>query len=67
MPQPVVHFEISAKDQTKLTDFYGQLFSWQATTANPMNYGLANSKDVELGIDGDIFQQQDAPGIRIYA
>ena len=35
-----------------------------------MNYGLANTKDGELGIDGGIYQQQDAqdePGIRIYA
>jgi hypothetical protein len=70
MPQPVVHFEISAKDQATNTDFYSQLFGWQVTADNPMNYGLANTKDGELGIDGGIYQQQDAqdaPGIRIYA
>ena len=40
------------------------------TAVNPMNYGLANIKDGELGIDSGIYQQQDAqdaPGIRIYA
>jgi len=66
----VVHFEISAKDQATITDFYRQLFGWQVTADNPMNYGLANTKDGELGIDGGIYQQQDAqdaPGIRIYA
>jgi predicted enzyme related to lactoylglutathione lyase len=70
MPQPVVHFEISAKNQTKISDFYSQLFGWQVSADNPMNYGLANTKDGELGIDGGIYQQQDAadaPGIRIYA
>jgi len=27
MPQPVVHFEISATDQARITDFYSRLFS----------------------------------------
>jgi len=26
MPQPVVHFEISAKDRARITDFYSRLF-----------------------------------------
>jgi len=26
MPQPVFHFEISAKDRAKITDFYSRLF-----------------------------------------
>jgi len=26
MPQPVVHFEISATDQARITDFYSRLF-----------------------------------------
>ena len=52
MPQPVVHFEISTKDRAKITDFYSQLFGWQVNADNPMNYGLANTKDGELGIDG---------------
>ena len=70
MPQPVVHFEISAKDRAKITDFYSQLFGWQVNADNPMNYGLASTKDGELGIDGGIYQQQDendTPGVRVYA
>ena len=70
MPQPVVHFEISAQDQAKLTEFYSGLFGWSVDADNPMNYGMASTKDGELGIDGGIYQQQDPqdpPGIRIYA
>ena len=70
MPQPVVHFEISAKDRAKITSFYSQLFGWQVNADNPMSYGLASTKDGELGIDGGIYQQEaedDAPGIRVYA
>ena len=55
MPQPVVHFEISAKDRAKFTDFYSQLFGWQVNADNPMNYGLASTKDGELSIDGGIY------------
>ena len=35
-----------------------------------MSYGLANTKDGELGIDSRIYQHQyenDTPGVRIYA
>ena len=70
MPQPVVHFEISAKDSGKITEFYSRLFGWAINADNPMNYGLANTKDGELGIDGGIYEQQgpeDTPGLRVYA
>ena len=70
MPQPIVHFEISAKDQKKITDFYSSLFGWSVDASNPMNYGMTSTKDGDLGIDGGIYQQmgpQDLPGIRIYA
>ena len=70
MPQPVVHFEIRAKNRAKITDFNSQLCGWQVNADNPMNYGLANTKDGELGIDGGIYQQQDendTPGVRVYA
>ncbi len=70
MPQPVVHFEISARDGAKITEFYSRLFGWTVNADNPMNYGLANTKDGELGIDGGIYQQQDpqdTSGIRVYA
>ena len=57
MPQPVFHFEISAKDRAKIADFYSRLFSRQVNEDNPpMSYGLANTKDGELGIDSGIYQ-----------
>ncbi len=70
MPQPVVHFEISAMDQAKSTDFYSQLFGWQVNADNPMDYGLAITQDGELGIDGGIYQHEyenDTLGVRVYA
>ena len=70
MPQPVVHFEINAKDQGKISDFYTRLFGWSVNGDNSMNYGIFSAKEGELGIDGGIYQQQDpqdTPGIRIYA
>ena len=57
MQQPVVHFDISAKVRAKITDFYNQLFGWQVNAGNAMNYGLASTKDGELSIDGEIYQQ----------
>ena len=70
MPQPVIHFEISAQDSAKVTSFYTSLFGWTVDADNPMNYGMTMTKDGDLGIDGGIYQQgdaQDTPGIRIYA
>ena len=70
MPQPVMHFEINALDAPKITNFYTSLFGWPVDANNPMNYGMAMTKDGDLGIDGGIYQQQDSsdpPGIRIYA
>ena len=70
MPQPVVHFEINARDSAKITGFYTSLFGWTVDANNPMNYGLTMTRDGETGIDGGIYQQgdaEDAPGIRIYA
>ena len=70
MPQPVVHFEISARDSETIANFYSSLFGWTVDADNPMNYGMAMTKDGDLGIDGGIYKQMsddDAPGVRIYA
>jgi len=57
MPPSVVHVEISATDQARITDFYSRLFGRQVNADNPpMSYGLANTKDGELGIDSEIYQ-----------
>ena len=70
MPNPVIHFEIGAKDRAKITEFYSRLFGWTVDANNPMNYGMTSTKNGDEGIDGGIYQQEDPndpPGIRIYA
>ena len=70
MAQPVVHFEISARDGQTLKDFYSGLFGWPISSDNPMNYGLASTREGDTGIDGGIYQQmgpEDQPGLRVYA
>ena len=49
MANPVVHWEIAAKDGNKLSEFYHQLFGWKIDANNPLNYG-----QVEIGGSGGI-------------
>jgi predicted enzyme related to lactoylglutathione lyase len=35
MGQPVVHFEIGCRDNTKTSDFFARLFGWQMQPAGP--------------------------------
>ena len=70
MSNPVVHFEIASKDTGKVRDFSSKLFGWSIDADNPMNYGVASTKEGELGIDGGLYQTEDAndqPGVRLYA
>ncbi len=70
MSNPVVHFEIASKDTGNVRDFYSKLFGWSIDADNPMNYGVASTKEGELGIDGGLYQTEDAndqPGVRLYA
>ena len=76
MPDPVVHFEIAARDAQKLQAFYGELFEWDIDADNPMSYGLVTTEveDDEqgvVGINGAIYNynaedENEKPGIRIY-
>ncbi|MCX6022261.1 MAG: VOC family protein [Chloroflexi bacterium] len=52
MPNPVMHWEISAEDPKKIQEFYGSLFDWQIDANNPYNYGLVDTK--AEGINGGI-------------
>ena len=58
MPNPVVHFEVQAKDPRKIQDFYQKLFDWHVNADNPMNYGIVDTH-VEGGIGGGIGPAQD--------
>ena len=52
MPNPFIHFEIMGADSKKTQQYYADLFGWKVDSNNPMNYGIASTKDGEVGIDG---------------
>jgi len=58
MGNPVVHWEINAKDGRKLQQFYASLFDWKVDTNNPMDYGMVDTEGTG-GIGGGIGQAQD--------
>ena len=51
MGQPVVHFEIIAKDAEKLRGYYSKLFGWEIDSDNPMNYGIVQ-REQNVSADG---------------
>ena len=70
MANPIVHFEIASRDTGKVREFYSKLFGWSINADNPMNYGLASTKEGKLGIDSGLYQAEDSndwPGVRLYA
>ena len=70
MPQPIVHYEIAAKDAKKLEAFYEALFGWKMAPAPQPNYSMIDGKQgADFGIDGGIYQVegQDPSGVRMYA
>jgi uncharacterized protein len=58
MGQPVVHFEVIAKDAEKMKRYYEQLFGWKIDSDNPVGYGIvereANTNASGVGIGGGI-------------
>jgi predicted enzyme related to lactoylglutathione lyase len=58
MGQPVVHFEVIAKDGDKLRSYYSELFGWEINADNPANYGIVareeNTNADGIGIGGGI-------------
>jgi predicted enzyme related to lactoylglutathione lyase len=66
MANPVVHWEIGARDGAKQQAFYAELFGWKINTNNPMNYGLVDTGGTG-GINGGIFEPpQKMPFLTIY-
>jgi predicted enzyme related to lactoylglutathione lyase len=51
MGQPVVHFEIVGKDAQALQRYYSDLFGWEISADNPLNYGLV-AREGNLNADG---------------
>jgi len=58
MGQPVVHFEVIGKDGEKLQKYYSDLFGWDVSADNEMNYGMVaregNVSPDGIGIGGGI-------------
>jgi predicted enzyme related to lactoylglutathione lyase len=58
MGQPVVHFEVIAKDADRLRGYYSELFGWEIDADNPPNYGMVaregNTNADGVGIGGGI-------------
>ena len=58
MGQPVVHFEVIGKDGEKLQKYYSDLFGWDVSADNEMNYGMVaregNVSPDGVGIGGGI-------------
>jgi uncharacterized protein len=54
MGQPVMQWQILARDPDKLTAFYGKLFGWTVTADNPMGYRMIDTGS-ERGIRGGVW------------
>jgi uncharacterized protein len=58
MGQPVVHFEVIAKDAERARAYYAELFGWEIDANNPVGYGLVpregNTNPEGIGIGGGI-------------
>ncbi len=65
MGKPVVHWEINAKDASKLQKFYASLFEWQIDANNPMKYGMVNTGG-KSGINGGIGPGDKNFGVTFY-
>ncbi len=62
---PIVHWEIAARDPAKQQQFYSEVFGWKIDANNPMNYGLVTSGRDAGGIDGGIGGSEDMQQSRI--
>ncbi len=54
MGQPVMQWQILARDPDALTAFYGKLFGWRVTTDNAMGYRTVDTES-ERGINGGVW------------
>ncbi len=54
MGQPVVHFEIIARDPDLIRTYYHDLFGWEYDSDNQVNYSIVTRDQSEPGIGGGI-------------
>lgn len=75
MPDPVVHFEMPAKDKKRTSKFYSSVFGWNMSQLgeNMGDYLLAGSVEVDEknmpkqpgAINGGFFEYKDEPGFNM--
>jgi predicted enzyme related to lactoylglutathione lyase len=56
MGQPVVHFQITARDAARLEQFYSRMFDWNVESDSPFRYRRRVDTGAGTGIHGDIAQ-----------
>lgn len=56
--RPPAWFDITARDATKSREFYGELFGWEITVEESMNYGIVEAAPERL--PGGIGQAAEA-------
>lgn len=49
MANPVIHFEVRAKDAAKAQQFYASVFDWKVDANNPMQYGMVSGEAPGIG------------------
>ena len=54
MGQPVMQWQILARDPDKVTAFYSTLFGWRVNADNPMGYRMVDTGS-ERGIKGGVW------------
>jgi len=54
MGQPVMQFQLLARDPDKLTAFYGKLFGWRVNADNAMGYRMLDTGS-DRGIKGGVW------------
>jgi hypothetical protein len=65
MGNPVVHFEITAKNIERLHDFYSKVFGWKIDANNPFKYGMTDT-GTGTGINGGIGETTGNGHVTIY-
>lgn len=67
MANPVVHWEVSGKDQKKLQEFYAALFGWKIDVHEEMGgYGLVEGQDGGIGGGISEIQPGASPSVTFF-
>ena len=65
MANPVVHWQVVAKDAEKLRGFYADLFDWKTADSPDGDYIYVHTQSEE-GISGGIGQSDEYSGVTFY-